>query len=96
MPNPHAHRVIASLNREQVDYLDKIGKDALFSSGVKLSRNQILSAMVSALKRLNLTGDGIAKTEQFERRILEAIAHRVRETRRDDRHGSQGPGMSAA
>ena len=34
----HAHRVIASLNREQVDYLDQIGKDAQFSSGIKLSR----------------------------------------------------------
>ena len=54
-----AHRVIASLNRDQVDFLDKIGKDALFSSGVKLSRTEILSAMVNALKRFDLTGDGV-------------------------------------
>ena len=72
----HAHRVITSLNREQVDYLDKLGKDAQFSSGVKLSRTQIIAAMVNALKRLNLTGEGISTTEQFEQRIIEAMMRR--------------------
>ena len=71
--NSHAHRVIASLNREQVDYLDKIGKDAQFSSGTKLSRTQILTAMVNVLKRLNLTGEGVTTTEQFEQRIFDAM-----------------------
>ena len=72
-PFNHHSRVIASLDREQVDYLDKIGKDAQFSAGVKLSRNEILSAMVNALKRLNLTGEGITKAEQFEQRIVDAM-----------------------
>ena len=74
----NAHRVIASLNRTQVDYLDKIGKDAQFSSGVKLSRAQILAAMVNALKRLHLTGEGVTTAEQFEQRIVEAMMHRAR------------------
>ncbi len=74
----HAHRVIASLNREQVDYLDKLGKDAQFSSGVKLSRTQILAAMVNVLKRLNLTGEGVATTAQFEQRIVNAMMSRIR------------------
>lgn len=80
-----AHRVIASLNREQVDFLDKIGKDALFSSGIKLSRTQILAAMVNALQRLNLTGEGVHTTEEFEEQILVAIA-RVQKGR-DGHHG---------
>jgi len=71
--NCYAHRVIASLNRAQVDYLDKLGKDAQFSSGVKLSRTQILAAMVNALKRLNLNGEGVTTAEQFEQRIVDAI-----------------------
>ncbi len=82
--NRHAHRVIASLNREQVDYLDKIGKDAQFSSGLKLSRTQILAAMVSALKRLNLTGEGIANAGQFEQRIVDVIMHEARGDRLHD------------
>ena len=85
-PTPHAiaHRVIASLNREQVDYLDKIGKDAQFSSGVKLSRTQILAAMVNALKRLNLTGEGVKNPKQFEQRIVDAIRRRMRDARNGD------------
>ena len=74
--NRHAHRVIASLNRDQVDYLDKIGKDAQFSSGIKLSRTQILAAMVNALRRLNLTGEGVTTADQFEQRIVDAMMHR--------------------
>lgn len=68
-----AQRVIALLNREQVDYLDRLGKDAQFSSGSKLSRTEIIAAMVNALKRLNLTGDGVATADQFEQRIVDAI-----------------------
>ena len=84
MPRSHrafsyyAHRVIACLNREQVDYLDKIGKDAQFSSGIKLSRTQLLAAMVNALKRLNLTGEGITTAGQFEQRIVDAMMTKAR------------------
>ena len=81
--NCHAHRVIASLNREQVDYLDKIGKDAQFSSGIKLSRTQILAAMVNALRRLNLTGAGVTTAEQFEQRIVDAMMNRARGGKRN-------------
>ena len=80
----HAHRVIASLNREQVDYLDQIGKDAQFSSGIKLSRTQILAAMVNALKWLNLTGEGITTAQQFEQHIVDAMMHKAREGKRHD------------
>lgn len=71
--NSRSHRVIASLNRDQVDFLDKIGKDALFSAGVKLSRTEILSAMVNVLKRFDLTGEGVKTAEQFEQRIVETV-----------------------
>lgn len=73
-----SHRVIALLNRAQVDYLDKLGKDAQFSSGFKLSRTGILAAMVNALKRLHLTGENIVTAEQFEQRILDAMMDRGR------------------
>ena len=71
--NAHAHRVIASLNRDQVDFLDRLGKDALFSSGVKLSRTEILSAMVNVLRRLELTGEGVASGDELEQRIVNVI-----------------------
>lgn len=83
LSHARAHRVIACLNRQQVDYLDKIGKDAQFSCGLKLSRTQILAAMVNALKRLNLTGEGVTTAEQFEQRIVDAMMHTARGGRHD-------------
>ena len=85
----HAHRVIASLNREQVDYIDKLGKDAQFSSGIKLSRTQILAAMVNALKRLNLTGEGISTADQFEQRIVDAMMHNAKAGKRNGSLGNR-------
>ena len=76
--NSRSHRVIASLNREQVDFLDRIGKDAQFSAGVKLSRTQILAAMVNALKRLNLSGEGVQSVEEFEQRIVDEMSRSPR------------------
>ena len=77
MPNHNeherAHRVIASLNRDQVDFRDRLGKDALFSSGVKLSRTEILSAMVNVLRRLQLNGEGVISGDQLEQRIVDAM-----------------------
>ena len=89
MSRPHpssqhyAHRVVACLNREQVDYLDQLGKDAQFSSGTKLSRTQILAAMVNALKRLQLSGEGISTADQFEQRVVDAITNQAKGSRRN-------------
>ncbi len=66
------HRVIALLNREQVDFLDKLGKDALFTTGGKLSRTKIIYAMVNALRSLGITGDGIRSKEELEQKIVKA------------------------
>lgn len=39
-------RVVTFLNREEVDFLDKLGKDALFSTGLKLSRVKLIAWLV--------------------------------------------------
>ena len=39
-------RVIALLSREEMDFIDKIGKDALFSTGSKLTRVDIIAALI--------------------------------------------------
>ena len=67
---PRTHRVIALLNREQVDFLDELGKDALFSTGAKLSRTKIIYAMVNALRSLGLTGQGVRSKEELEQKIV--------------------------
>jgi len=86
-----AHRVIACLNRDQVDFLDRLGKDALFSCGTKLSRTEILSAMVNVLKQLSFTGKDVMSGEELERRIVQAIKQQA--TRQSN--GASGGGSHA-
>ena len=72
-PNGNAHRAITFLTREELDFLDKIGKDALFSSGSKLSRSKIISAIVNAMRKLNIDGCGLRSKRELEGRIIQAI-----------------------
>jgi len=72
------HRVIALLDRVQVDFLDKLSKDALFSTGTKLSRTKIISAMLDAMRELHVTASGVKTSEEFEKRILEIMRGEVK------------------
>jgi hypothetical protein len=61
-------RTVTFLSREQIDFLDKLGKDALFYEDKKLSRSEILSELVNLLinmrvsiKDVDLTTDTLAR-----------------------------------
>jgi hypothetical protein len=69
---PH-QRVIAFLNRDQVDLLDRIGKDSLFSKGSKLSRARIIACLVDLMRELDINGKGISSLEELKERIKEKI-----------------------
>lgn len=47
--------VTTFLNRHQIDYLDKIGKDCFFKFGHKVSRAKILSRLVDLLMHLDIS-----------------------------------------
>ncbi len=66
-------RVVTFLNRDEVDFLDKLGKDALFSTGLKLSRARLISWLVDFTKKLDLTGENIRSEEDFESRIINML-----------------------
>jgi hypothetical protein len=68
-------RVVTFLNRDEVDFLDKMGKDAFFSSGSKVSRAKLISWLVDMLKGLNITGENIRTEADLEKRIMEALKH---------------------
>jgi len=67
-------RVVTFLDRQAVDFLDKLGKDALFSAGLKLSRAKLLAWLVDFVRGLNINGENIKSQEEFENRIKELIA----------------------
>jgi hypothetical protein len=72
-PQGNAHRVITFLTRDELDFLDKIGKDALFSAGTKLSRSKIISAIVNVIRRLGIDGRGLSSKKELESKIMKEI-----------------------
>jgi hypothetical protein len=80
-PERKAHRVITFLTRDELDFLDKIGKDALFSAGTKISRSKIISAIVNVLRKLEIDGSGATSKKELEKRIIKAMK-RINESRR--------------
>ena len=68
------HRVVTFLDRSQVDYLDKLGKDALFSTGVKFPRTRVISALIDLLRKSNVSGEGLRSDQDLEDRLLKRLA----------------------
>lgn len=66
-------RVVTFLNREEVDFLDKLGKDALFSTGLKLSRSKLIAWLIEFIKRFNINGKDIKSERDFENRVLKEL-----------------------
>ena len=76
------HRVVTFLDRSQVDYLDKMGKDALFSTGVKFPRTRIISALIDLLRKLNVSGESLRSDLDLEQRLLQKMASGSSEAKR--------------
>jgi len=66
-------RVVTFLDRNEVDFLDKLGKDALFSTGFKLSRTKLIAWMVDFTKSLKISGTGIRSESDLEKKVIESL-----------------------
>lgn len=71
---PITHRVVTFLTREELDFLDKVEKDVMFSSGKYISRSQILQDMAELLAKTKMNAVGIKDNEVLKTKIQEAIA----------------------
>lgn len=69
------HRVITLLDRKELDFLDKLGKDALFSTGHKLSYNEILRALIDFMIEIGLSGEKVGSEKAFRTKIMEQVAN---------------------
>ena len=76
------HRVVTFLDRSQVDYLDKMGKDALFSTGVKFPRTRIISALIDLLRKLNVSGESLRSDLDLEQRLLQKVSSGASEAKK--------------
>lgn len=63
------HRVITKLDRREIDFLDKLGKDALFTTGHKLSYNEILKGLIDFAMGSGISGDNIDSTTALKAKL---------------------------
>ena len=67
------HRVITMLGRSEVDFLDKLGKDALFTTGHKLSYNDILRGLIDFAMEIRISGEKIDSAEDLKKLLLDQM-----------------------
>ena len=72
-------RLIAMISRQDMDFIDRIGKDALFSTGKKLSRTDVVSAILSAIAQLPIHGKNIHSETELREYIQKAIEAKANE-----------------
>jgi hypothetical protein len=70
-------RVITFLSREELDFIDKISKDSLFTTGTKLPRAKVIEAMVEAAKEAGINGEGVHNKEELINKIFNEIVTRA-------------------
>lgn len=73
------HRVVTFLTRQELEFLDKLEKDMMFSTGRHISRSQILQDLAELLARTNMSAIGVKDNAELEKRIIDAIAKMNRE-----------------
>ena len=73
-------RVVALLTRGEMDFIDKIAKDALYSTGHKLTRTEIIRAMIDVLVDKEITGEGVNSRLELERRLSNLMSRRIKDT----------------
>lgn len=78
--NKNEAAVVTFLDREQIDCLDKVGKDSFFKYGRKLSRSKILSELVDLLIRLE---SYVEKLDLSDESLCEGVLKLLRDRLRD-------------
>jgi len=63
-------RISTFLTQKELDYLDKVSSKVRFSGGFKLSRAEILRALVKAMKEMEVDVSGVKTEKQLKDRIL--------------------------
>jgi hypothetical protein len=71
------HRVITMLDRDELEFLDKLGKDALFSTGHKLSYNEILKGLIDFAKDIGIKGDEAGSLTAFKKLMMQQIVSKL-------------------
>lgn len=67
------HRVVTFLTRDELEFLDRLEKDMMFSTGSHISRAKIIEDMVNLFLSTRMNANGIRSDEELKRKLTEAI-----------------------
>lgn len=68
-------RVIALLDREQIEFLHRLSLESLFSTGHKMSLVEIMSALVDVARKLNISAKDITKVDALSEKIISVCSN---------------------
>ena len=69
-----AQRVVTFLTREELEFLDSLQRDMIFSTGTHIPRSKIIEDLVDLLRHTQMNASDIKDNQQLEQKIIEAIA----------------------
>ena len=69
----YKHRVITLLERKEMEFLDKMGRDSFFSTGHKLSYGEILKGLLDLAMDSDVSGEGVDSVEKLEEKLMQKI-----------------------
>jgi hypothetical protein len=72
-PRELKHKVVTMLSRQEMEFLDKLGKDALFTTGHKLTYNDILKGLVDLAIDSHLDAQNVHSEKELEKKMLKKI-----------------------
>jgi len=68
--NTDKKRVVAFLDREELEFLEKLGMDSRFSSGRKLTKIDVITALIDAAMSLGISAEGVKTKKELVKKIL--------------------------
>ncbi|MFH0790690.1 MAG: hypothetical protein V2A64_03565 [Candidatus Omnitrophota bacterium] len=67
------HRVVTFLTREELEFLDKLEKDMMFSTGSHIPRSKIIEDLVNLLLQTQMNAIEIRSDGELKEKMKEAI-----------------------
>jgi len=78
---PLKKKVMTVLEKPECEFLEKLSRDCFFSTGYKISKNEVLCAFIDAAIALEISGSGIKNKHDLVHRIIDTIANQVEQRR---------------
>ncbi|MBU1125695.1 MAG: hypothetical protein KKC84_06695 [Candidatus Omnitrophica bacterium] len=72
------HRIITMLNRQEVDFLDTLEKDAFFTSGFRLTYNDILRTLVDLAMEQGLSAEKVNSLKKLKAKMLNVMRQELK------------------